>query len=302
MGGGAAARGGGRERGADLRYNLEITLEEAFAGKTAAGAHPDLGHLRGLRRHRRQGRHQAEDLPDLRRPRQGARTRRASSRSSAPARLPGPRPGDRRSLPELRAAPAASRASARSRSTSRPASRTAPASASPAKARPACAAARRATSTSSCRSRRTPFFQRDGADLHLPRADLDGDGGARRRVRGADHRRRQDRVKVPEGTQSGQQFRLKGKGMPVLRSRETRRHVRPGRGRDAAEPDQAAAGTAAGVRASNRRPKPSRKPPASSPRSRSSLTGWAIGKAQLEIALTFLSRRYLDPRAAAVTR
>ena len=26
---------GGRERGADLRYNLEITLEEAFSGKTA---------------------------------------------------------------------------------------------------------------------------------------------------------------------------------------------------------------------------------------------------------------------------
>lgn len=28
-------RSGGRERGADLRYNMEITLEEAFAGKTA---------------------------------------------------------------------------------------------------------------------------------------------------------------------------------------------------------------------------------------------------------------------------
>ena len=28
-------RGGGRERGADLRYNMEITLEEAFQGKTA---------------------------------------------------------------------------------------------------------------------------------------------------------------------------------------------------------------------------------------------------------------------------
>src|SRR6516164_3127265 len=27
--------GGGRERGADLRYNMEITLEEAFQGKTA---------------------------------------------------------------------------------------------------------------------------------------------------------------------------------------------------------------------------------------------------------------------------
>src|ERR1700687_5459915 len=33
MGGGG--RGGGRERGADLRYNMEITLEEAFLGKTA---------------------------------------------------------------------------------------------------------------------------------------------------------------------------------------------------------------------------------------------------------------------------
>jgi len=36
MGGARGRRGpGGRERGADLRYNLEITLEEAFAGKTA---------------------------------------------------------------------------------------------------------------------------------------------------------------------------------------------------------------------------------------------------------------------------
>ena len=33
--GGRRARGGGRERGADLRYNMEIALEEAFHGKTA---------------------------------------------------------------------------------------------------------------------------------------------------------------------------------------------------------------------------------------------------------------------------
>ncbi len=32
---GRRGRGPGRERGADLRYNLEITLEEAFVGKTA---------------------------------------------------------------------------------------------------------------------------------------------------------------------------------------------------------------------------------------------------------------------------
>src|ERR1700743_1615341 len=35
MGGGRRNRGSGRERGADLRYNMEISLEEAFAGKTA---------------------------------------------------------------------------------------------------------------------------------------------------------------------------------------------------------------------------------------------------------------------------
>src|ERR671936_1298357 len=35
MGGGRRARGGGRERGADLRYNMEITLEEAYSGKNA---------------------------------------------------------------------------------------------------------------------------------------------------------------------------------------------------------------------------------------------------------------------------
>ena len=32
---GQRSRGGGRERGADLRYNMEISLEEAFRGKTA---------------------------------------------------------------------------------------------------------------------------------------------------------------------------------------------------------------------------------------------------------------------------
>src|SRR2546428_13501089 len=35
MGGGRRGRGGGRERGADLRYNMEITLEETYCGKNA---------------------------------------------------------------------------------------------------------------------------------------------------------------------------------------------------------------------------------------------------------------------------
>ena len=35
MGGGRRSSGGGRERGADLRYNMEVSLEEAYSGKTA---------------------------------------------------------------------------------------------------------------------------------------------------------------------------------------------------------------------------------------------------------------------------
>ena len=65
------------------------------------------------------------------------------------------------------------------------------------------------------------FFQRDGADIFcrvpisMTTAALGGqidvptvDGG-------------KTRVKVPEGTETGKQFRLKGKGMPVLRSKVT---------------------------------------------------------------------------------
>jgi len=64
------------------------------------------------------------------------------------------------------------------------------------------------------------FYQRDGADLFcrvpisMVRAALGGefkvptlDGG-------------EALVKIPESTQSGKQFRLRGKGMPVLRSRD----------------------------------------------------------------------------------
>jgi molecular chaperone DnaJ len=47
MGGGRgrARSSGGRERGADLRYNMEISLEESFAGKDGADPRSDLDHL-----------------------------------------------------------------------------------------------------------------------------------------------------------------------------------------------------------------------------------------------------------------
>ncbi len=66
-----------------------------------------------------------------------------------------------------------------------------------------------------------PFFQREGADLHcrVPISMVAAALGGEFEVPtiGGDN----TRVKVPEGTQSGRRFRLQGKGMPVLRSKQT---------------------------------------------------------------------------------
>lgn len=64
------------------------------------------------------------------------------------------------------------------------------------------------------------FFQRDGADLYcrVPIGMVTAALGGEFEVPTIDGGR--TRVKVPEGTQSGRQFRLKGKGMPVLRTRD----------------------------------------------------------------------------------
>ncbi|MBP0437490.1 molecular chaperone DnaJ [Tianweitania sediminis] len=61
------------------------------------------------------------------------------------------------------------------------------------------------------------FFQRDGADLYckVPISMTAAALGGQFEVTTLDGT--QARVKVPEGTQNGRQFRLKGKGMPVLR-------------------------------------------------------------------------------------
>lgn len=61
------------------------------------------------------------------------------------------------------------------------------------------------------------FFQRDGADLYcrVPISMTSAALGGQFEVTTLDGT--QTRVKVPEGTQNGKQFRLKGKGMPVLR-------------------------------------------------------------------------------------
>lgn len=64
------------------------------------------------------------------------------------------------------------------------------------------------------------FFQRDGADIfcRVPVSMTTAALGGQFEVPTVDGGR--TRVRIPEGTQTGRQFRLKGKGMPVLRSRQ----------------------------------------------------------------------------------
>jgi molecular chaperone DnaJ len=64
------------------------------------------------------------------------------------------------------------------------------------------------------------FFQRDGADIfcRVPISMTSAALGGQVEVPALDGSA--TRVKVPEGTESGKQFRLKGKGMPVLRSKD----------------------------------------------------------------------------------
>src|ERR1700755_1010405 len=65
------------------------------------------------------------------------------------------------------------------------------------------------------------FFQRDGADLHcrVPISMVTAALGGEFEVPTID--KGKAKVKIPSGTQSGRRFRIAAKGMPVLRSRQT---------------------------------------------------------------------------------
>jgi molecular chaperone DnaJ len=65
------------------------------------------------------------------------------------------------------------------------------------------------------------FYKRDGADLYctVPVSMVTAALGGKFEISTLDGTK--SRVTVPEGTQTGKQFRLKGKGMPVLRSSQT---------------------------------------------------------------------------------
>src|SRR5712671_4615964 len=220
MGGGRRGRGSGRERGADLRYNMELTLEDAFSGKTAqiriptsvtcetcagggakAGTKPKVCAMcggQGKTRHAQgfftlertcsgcRGRGQVIDTPCGTCGGLGRTMRERALSVNIP---PGVEDGTRIRLSGegeagVRGGPAGDLYIFLSIAAH-------------------------------------PFFQRDGADLHcrvpisMVQAALGGEFEVPT-IEGA-----KTRVKVPEGTQSGRRFRLHGKGMPVLRSRQT---------------------------------------------------------------------------------
>ncbi len=221
MGGGGRQRGGtGRERGSDLRYNLEITLEEAFHGKAASikvptaisceacsgsgskpGSKPKTcatcaGHGRvraqqgffAIERtcHVCQGKGQIIDNPCASCKGNGRVTKDRQLSVNIPA---GVEDGTRIRLANegeggLRGGPAGDL-------------------------------------YIFLAVKPHPFFQRDGADLYcrVPVSMVQASLGGEFSLRGLDGA--EVRVKIPEGTQSGRQFRLKSKGMPVLRTRNS---------------------------------------------------------------------------------
>jgi molecular chaperone DnaJ len=220
MGGRRGGRpGGGRERGADLRYNLEITLEEAFRGKSAtvklptsiaceacsgtgarAGSRPTTcrtcaGHGRvraqqGFFAIERtcptcQGRGQTIDNPCDKCAGSGRVTRERTLSVNVPA---GVEDGTRIRLSGegeagLRGGPAGDLYIFLS-------------------------------------VKPHPVFQRDGADLYcrVPISMVQAALGGEFTVHTLDGG--ESKVSIPEGAQSGRQLRLRGKGMPILRSRD----------------------------------------------------------------------------------
>ena len=143
---------GGRRRqptrGQDLRYNMEISLEDGFTGKQTTIRVPSADRCASCGGSGSEGGAARATCGHC-----GGRGRvRASQGFFTVERTCVQCQGEGEVIENpCRVCKGAGRV----RSTSRPASTTAPGSASPARASPVCAARRRATSTSSCRSPRT---------------------------------------------------------------------------------------------------------------------------------------------------
>src|SRR6202521_2297485 len=218
--GGQRGRGGRRERGADLRYNMEITLEEAFLGKTAqieipvsvtcescsgigakAGTKPKACSTCGGAGRVRQ----AQGFFTLERTCPGCQGRGQMIEDPCPSCSGSGRVTRERTLSVN--IPQGVEDGTRIRLAGE--------GEAGVRGGPAGDLYIFLSITSH------PFFQRDGADLHcrVPVSMVTAALGGEFEVPSIDGGK--SRVRVPEGTHSGRRLRLQHKGMPVLRSKQT---------------------------------------------------------------------------------
>ena len=218
--GGARPRGTGRERGADLRYNMEITLEEAFAGKTAQVRMPTSVTCEACSGTGAKAGTKPKTCRDLRRPRPDPpRAGLLHARAHLPA-CQGRGQVIENPCPSCAGSGRVTRE--RTLSVNIPAgvedgTRIRLAGEGEAGVRGGPAGDLYIFLSLATHA----FFQRDGADLHcrVPVSMVTAALGGEFEVPTIDGRK--TRVKIPDGTQSGRRFRLQGKGMPVLRSKQT---------------------------------------------------------------------------------
>src|SRR6202142_4345733 len=217
---GQRGRGGGRERGADLRYNMEITLEEAFVSKTAqieipvsvtcescsgtgakAGTKPKTCSVCGGAGRVRQ----AQGFFTLERTCPGCQGRGQMIEDPCPSCSGSGRVTRERTLSVNIPQGVEDGTRIRLAGEGEAGVRGGP---------PGDLYIFLSLATHQ-------FFQRDGADLHcrVPISMVTAALGGEFEVPTIDAGK--TRVKIPPGTQSGRRFRLQDKGMPVLRSKQT---------------------------------------------------------------------------------
>ncbi len=218
--GGAGGRRSGRERGSDLRYNLEVTLEESYAGKTVEVEVPtsitcDVCSGSGAK---------PGSSPKTCPTCNGAGRVRASQGGFFHIERTCPTCHGRGEVvqdPCVKCAGAGRVAQARTLSVNIPAGiedgtriRLAGEGEAGVRGGPA------GDLYIFLGIKPHAFFQRDGADLfcRVPVSFTTAALGGQFEVPTVDGGR--TRVKIPEGAQTARQFRLKSKGMPVLRTRQ----------------------------------------------------------------------------------
>jgi molecular chaperone DnaJ len=217
---GQRGRGGGRERGADLRYNMEISLEEAYLGKTAkieipvsvtcescsgtgakAGSKPkNCSSCGGAGRIR-----QAQGFFTLERTCPGCQGRGQMIEDACPSCSGSGRVTRERTLQVNIPQGVEDGTRIRLAGEGEAGFRGGPAG----------------DLYIFLSLTAHEFFQRDGADLHcrVPISMVTAALGGEFDVPTID--KAKTKVKIPAGTQTGRRFRIASKGMPVLRSRQT---------------------------------------------------------------------------------